>query len=591
MAQDPKELARTLYKSANLLKDRGEWEPALAEYNRAIEAQPDYAHALCNRGVVLAALGRSAEALQSYDRAIALDGADAIAHFNRGVLLQQQRQWQAAIDSYDKAIAQDAGFFHSHFNRANVHKELARWDDAIAGYERAIAIAPGRPEPWFNKGVVQQQQEQREAALDSFDKALALNPGLVQAFFNRGNIHKDLKRYGEALASYDQAIALRADYAEAWSNRGALLQEQGEWEAALASYDRAVAIKPDYAEAWSNRGMVLHELRRLKEAMASYEQAIQLKSNFADAWYGKSVSLLLQGDYARGWPLYEWRWQHAKRLHGGAPRVFQKPLWLGREDLKGKRILIYWEQGLGDTLQFCRYSRLLADLGAEVILEVQAPLVKLLGSLSGVSRVIAAGSALPPFDYQCPLLSLPLAFGTILQTVPASGPYLHAEPARIAHWRERLGERRAARIGFVCSGSAMYGNDNNRSIALAEWIARVPRNLQYVCLQKEYRDSDRATLAENPWIADFSDQQQDFSDAAALIESMDLVISVDTSMTHLAGALGKPTWLLLSFNSDARWMMDRHDSPWYPTLRVYRQPAPKDWRAVLERVAADLRAM
>ena len=307
--------------------------------------------------------------------------------------------------------------------------------------------------------------------------------------------------------------------------------------------------------------------------------------------YGKSISLLLQGDYAAGWPLYEWRWKHAVRLYGGAPRVFQKPLWLGRESLKGKRILIYWEQGLGDTLQYCRYLPLLADLGALVIFEVQAPLMTLLRSLSGTCRLVAAGSPLPEFDYHCPLLSLPLAFGTTLQTVPAGVPYLRAEPERVAHFRGRLGEHRAPRIGFVFSGSAMYANDSNRSIALADWISRVPRDRQYVSLQKEYRDADRETLKENPWVADFAAEQRDFGDAAALIESMDLVISVDTSITHLAGALARPTWLLLSFNSDARWMMDREDSPWYPTLRIYRQHKPKDWGAVLDRVGADLRAM
>jgi tetratricopeptide (TPR) repeat protein len=590
MEQDRKELARTFYKSANLLKDRGDWQAALADYDRAIDAHPDYAHALCNRGVVLAALGRTDQALQSYDRALALDDKDAIAHFNRGVLLQQLRAWERALASYDKAITQDAGFFHSHFNRANVLKELARWDAAIESYGRAIALSPGRAEPWFNLGVIQQQQGKTEAALESYDRALAINPDLIQARFNRANVLKDLKRYQAAVQSYDLVIAARADHAEAWSNRGTALQELGEWEAALGSYDQAIAIRADYPEAWSNRGMVLHELRRLQEALASYGRALELRPGFADAQYGKSISLLLQGDYAAGWPLYEWRWPHAARLHGGAPRVFQTPLWLGREDLKGKRILIYWEQGLGDTLQYCRYIPLLAQKGAEVIFEVQAPLMSLLRSLPGVGRLIAAGSALPKFDYHCPLLSLPLAFGTTLQSVPASVPYLRAEPERAAHWRERLGERRAARIGFVCSGAAIYANDTNRSIALADWISRIPRDRQYVCLQKEYRDADRATLAENSWIADFAAEQRDFSDAAALVESMDLVISVDTSMTHLAGALARPTWLLLSFNSDARWMMDRDDSPWYPTLRIYRQKKPRDWVAVLERVAADLRA-
>jgi tetratricopeptide (TPR) repeat protein len=585
------ELARTLYMSANLLKDRGDWEGALAGYNRAIEAHPGYAHALCNRGVVLAALGRSAEALQSYDQALKLDATDAIAHFNRGVLLQQLARWEEALASYDRAIAQDGGFFHAQFNRGNVLRELQRWDAALASYERASAIAPARPEPWFNRGVIQQRQGQGEAALASYDQAIALNPGLFQACFNRGNVLKDLKRYEAALASYDQAIAVKPDYAEAWSHRGAALQAMNDWEGALASYDRALAIRSDFAEAHSNRGMALHELRRLDEALASYDRAIALKKDFADAWYGKSLALLLRGDYTEGWRHYEWRWKHAARLFGGEPRVFDKPLWLGREDLKGRRILLHAEQGLGDTLQFCRFATLVATLGAEVFLEVQAPLVELLKSLAGVARIIAAGDPLPDVDYQCPLMSLPLALGITLPGIPATVPYLRADPARVALWQARLGPSKRGRIGLVWSGNALQGNDRNRSIRLAEFIPHLPREFAYVCLQKEIRAVDRVALAANPWIASHEAELADFSDTAALAATTDLVISVCTSTAHLAGALGLRTWTLLTYNADWRWLLDRSDTPWYPTMTLYRRTRTGDWSSVFQRVAAELRAM
>jgi tetratricopeptide (TPR) repeat protein len=621
-ADPPPDDAVAHYKRGNAHKDAGEPQAALKSYNRALELNPGYAHALCNRGVVLASLRRLDEALASYDRALALDPRDSITHHNRGVLLHEQKDWNGALQSYDLAIQFDPGRFHAHFNRGLVQRELQQWDAALASFDRAIAINPEIPAPYFNRGVLQQQRRQFAAALQSYDKAAALHPGLYQAFFksgsvyqelkdldkalasydlaiairkeypeawlNRGVVLHDLRRFDEALASYDQAIALKPSYAEAWFNRGTLQKEADQWDAAIASFDRAIEIRSEYAEAWCGRGAALAQAHQMDEALSSYDRAIALRPDFAEAQYNRSLALLQAGNYAAGWPAYEWRWKNAARLFMGAPRAFREPLWLGGDDLAGKRILIFCEQGLGDTLQYCRYVNLVADLGAEVIFEVQAPLVSLLARLPGVSRVLTAGSALPPFDCQCPLLSLPLAFKTTLQNVPATTPYIYADPDRVALWQSRLGARTRPRIGLVCTGSKGYGNDKNRSIALAEWAARLPRDFDYVCLQKEYRDADLAALQANPWIANYAAEQKDFSDAAALVEAMDLVISVDTAVAHLAGAMGKPTWRLLPVTSDWRWMLDREDSPWYPSLRLYRQQEVGDWSGVFARFTADL---
>ncbi|MFI5003245.1 MAG: glycosyltransferase family 9 protein, partial [Reyranellales bacterium] len=285
----------------------------------------------------------------------------------------------------------------------------------------------------------------------------------------------------------------------------------------------------------------------------------------------------------------EWRWKNADKLFMGAPRNFRQPLWLGQESLAGRRILIWSEQGLGDTLQFCRYLKLVAERGAEVIFEVQAPLLGLLATLDGVSRLVASGSALPEFDTHCPLMSLPLAFGTTLETVPASPAYIRSDADLVAFWRGRLGARTRPRIGLVWSGNKNYAADQMRSVRLADWALQLPREFQYFCLQKDIRDADRQALSAHPWIAGLEEKFAGFTCTAALITQLDLVISVDTSITHLSAALGQRTWLLEGFTPDWRWLLGREDSPWYPTVRLYRQPQEGDWHSVFTRIAADLR--
>ncbi len=622
-AEPPLKEAIAHYQRGNAHKDAGEFEAALQSYDRALALDPAYAHALCNRGVVLAALGRREEALGSYDQAIGLDPADAITHNNRAVLLQELRRWEEALASYTQATDCSPGMFNAWFNRGAVLKELGQHAAAEQSYDRAIAINPAFAPAHFNRGVLLQQRAQLTAALQAYEQAIALDPALYQAFFKRGSVFQELKDYTKALQSYDRAIALRQAYPEAWLNRGVVLQELKEPHDALASYEQAVALSPGYAEAWLNRGMLQKELGQLDAAIESFDQAIRVRPDFAEAWFGRGSTLvqarqvdaalqsydraiaqkpelaeahynralaqLLAGDYAAGWQGYEWRWKNAAKLFMGTPRTFGEPLWLGRESLAGKRILVYAEQGLGDTLQFCRYIRLLADRGAEVIFEVQAPLVGLLGRLPGVSRIMAAGAALPPFDYQCPLMSLPLCFGTTLQSIPATVPYLVNEARKISEWQARLGEKGRPRIGLVWSGNALQGNDRNRSIPIAEVVAALPHEFDYVCLQKEIRAADRSALAQCPWIRTYEAQLGDFSDTAALAATTDLIISVCTSALHLAGALGLRTWAMLSFDADWRWLLTRTDTPWYPTMTLYRQARMGDWRGAFERVTTDLR--
>jgi hypothetical protein len=427
-----------------------------------------------------------------------------------------------------------------------------------------------------------------ERALPLYDEAIGLDPARAEPYYKRANALRDIGHLDAALASYDQAIERKPDYAFAYCNRGVVLHTLGSLDAALSSLDAALGLEANDAFAHYNRALVLQDGHRWEEAVASYDRAIAINPQFADAQYNRSMAALFQGDFARGWPGFEWRWKNAQRLAIGAVRNFQQPLWLGREPIAGKRLLLHKEGGLGDTLQFCRYAKLAAARGASVILEVQAPLLGLLASLEGVSQLIAAGSALPSFDYHCPLMSLPLAFNTTLDTIPAPRKYLSSSAANVATWRERLGEPTRPKVGLVWSGNPNNPIDSRRSLRLADWLPHLPAEFQYFCLQRELREDDAAVL-DSSAILSYDDGLLDFPNTAALCECLDVVISVDTSPAHLSGALGQRTWVLLPFTPDWRWLRDREDCPWYPTMKLYRQIAAGDWNEVFSRVAADLR--
>ena len=428
-----------------------------------------------------------------------------------------------------------------------------------------------------------------DRAISLYEEAIALGPGHAEAYYKYGNALRNAGRMEAAVASYSKAIEISPAYAHAYCNRGVAEQRLGQTAAALSSYDRAIALDPRDAVAHYNRALLMQELSRWAEARASYDRAIQLDPQFADAQYNRAVALLFQGDFANGWRAYEWRWKNAQRLCIGLERNFTQPLWLGRESIAGKRLLLYGEAGLGDTIQFCRYAKLCASLGAIVILEVAQPLQGLLQNLPGVSQLIVTGSILPAFDYHCPLMSLPLAFGTTLDTIPSSPRYLNSDPSRVERWRKMLGVRTRPRIGLAWSGNPNNPLDARRSIPLAELAAHLAPEFHYYRLQRDVREADRDALAAHPFLISFEDELLDFDNTAALCECMDLVISVDTSVGHLSAALGRQTWLLLALNPDWRWLQDRTDSPWYPSARLHRQKRAGDWDNVFGRLAADLR--
>jgi len=577
LAADP-ESAECCFNLGVVQTELGRLDDALASYDRAVGLQPDHADAHYNRGNVLGDLGRPDEALAAYDRAIRNRPDHPLAHYNRGLVLAHLGRPDEALASFDRAAEMWPDLAEVHNNRGNVLAKLDRFDEALAGYDRALKLDPDNAELYSNRATVLERLGHPEEALAGFDLAIGLDPGDAEIHNNRSTTLTSLRRFDEALAGCDRAIALRPDYAAAHSSRGIVLNRLNRLEEAQASHDRAVALDPGNVEFHSNRGNNLTALRRLDDALGAYRRAIELDPDYGPAHWNLSLLRLLTDDFERGWEGYEWRRKQDREAS------FARPPWTGKEPLAGRRILLRSEQGFGDTIQFCRYAKDVAALGAQVILEAPEPLRALLDSLEGISEIADKGKGPPEHDCQCPLLSLPRAFGTRLDTIPAGIPYLFSDPARVAAWRDMLGPKDRLRVGLAWSGNASQVNDHNRSIALRDLLPLLVGEVDWLSLHKEVRDGDRDLLASRTDLRHFGDKQEDFSDAAAIIELCDLVVSVDTSLAHLAGAMGKPVWILLPFVPDWRWMLDRDDSPWYPTARLFRQPGTGDWASVIDAV-------
>jgi tetratricopeptide (TPR) repeat protein len=577
--------ASQLFHDGLALQQQGRLVQAAALYAEMLRehpAQPDALHML---GVIALQEARAAQAVDLIRDSLLSNPGNASAHMNLGLSLKALGQVDEALAAYAQAIALRSDYAQAHNSTAVALQDSGRWEDALASFDKAIACKPDYAQAHYNRGVLLHQQKRSDLALASFQRAIDMQPAYPQALNNRGVVSQEMQRLDAALADFKAAVALAPDYAQAWFNQGHILAQLGQFAASLASYDKAIACEPRYAQAFNNRGLVLQALGQTELAIASYQQAIQIAPDYADAYWNKAIDLLLTGDFEQGWPLYEWRWQ--RDTFTSRKRNFAQPLWLGQEPLHGKSLLLHAEQGLGDSIQFCRYAQLVKARGARVLLEVPRVLVRLFGSLEGVDVLVPQGDPLPDFDYHCPLLSLPLAFHTRVDTIPSPSAYLQSDTPKRESWLHRLGERTQTRIGLVWSGNALDREDRHRSIPLAALLACLPNGPRYVCLQKELRASDRSAL-EQSGILFFGDVLHDFSDTAALCDCMDLVISVDTSVAHLAAALGKPTWIALPFAPDWRWMLHRQDSPWYPSARLYRQDRERGWGPVLARLGDDL---
>jgi tetratricopeptide (TPR) repeat protein len=576
------------------LHRRGDLARARFIYEGILAREPRHFDALHLLGLIEFQSQHPRAAVRLIEAALQIEPGSAIAHGNLGSALQELGEFERALASFGRAIALDPGYADAYYNRANLLGILKSWPAALANYDQAIALRPSFAEAHCNRGDVLQHLNRLEDALASFDRAVAIRDAFAQAHRNRALVLHRLRRFEAALAAADRAIALQPTLAEAWHDRGVTLHELGRFDEALRSCSRAIALRPGFAETYSNRGVVQHELRQFAAARASFDRAIALDASLAQAHLNKSLTCLLTGDFAQGWAEHEWRVKEDRR--------FAAPQWRGEEALAGATVLLHAERGLGDTLQFCRYARLLADQGLRVVLEVQAPLRRLLSTLEGVAQVLTRGEALPAFDRHCPLLSLPRAFKTTLATIPASVPYIKCDPGLRSEWGRRLGNTAKLRVGLVWSGGfraaepEQWSVNARRNIPVAMLGALNVPGIEFFSLQKgPGATAELATVRaagwEGPQIADYDALLTDFADTAALVAHLDLVISVDTSTAHLAGAMGKPVWLLNRFDTCWRWLLDRSDSPWYPTLRLFRQETPGDWRGVVARLREELREL
>lgn len=449
---------------------------------------------------------------------------------------------------------------------------------------QSLAENPRQPEAYYNLGFALQQLGFLDLAVQAYGQTIALAPREVDALMARAHVFARQQRFEEAVKDFSTVVKIAPLNPDAWNNYGNVLlafMRTPETFEAINAYDKALALRPNFAQALFNKGKALAALERHIEASEAYEAALALNPDYEEAKWHFSWARLLLGDFAQGWKLFESRWTVAEL--GNVRRYGQLPQWLGAESLTGKSLLLYNEQGLGDTLQFCRYVPALQTMGAKVSLAVQAPLVGLLANQWPGVAVTESFSDLMVFDLATPLMSLPLALGTTLETIPTDVPYI-----RLPNFvQPRRYER--PRVGIVWSGSTLHKNDKNRSMPLEILAPLFELPVDWVCLQPEIREADLACLAAHPEVSFERPALNAFVQTAEVIAGLDLVVSVDTSVAHLAGALGKPVWILLPTGCDYRWLLEREDSPWYPTARLFRQKERGNWLDVVSRVAEALR--
>ncbi|MGD9538731.1 MAG: tetratricopeptide repeat protein [Alphaproteobacteria bacterium] len=574
-----------------VLNRLGQRDEALAAFEKAAALGPDFVEALNALAHARLAQRRAAEAEALYRRVCALRPTDAEAHNNLGVALAHQGKTAEAETCFRRSLDQRPDFPDALSNLGLVLKKSGRGEAAIPLYRRALAANPDFADAMNNLGVALTEKGEKgetAEAIALLRRAGELRPNDAEPFNNLGNALVEAGRFPEAIEALKRAVALRPHYPEAYSNLGIALREAGALEDSIASLNKSLEQRPGYAEALLNLGHSWRAAGDADKAIACNEAAIAARPDLAEAHWNLALARLLKGDFAAGFRGYEWRF---KRPKGDRPRPCDRPRWT-RGAPPGSTVLVYAEQGLGDTIQLARYVPRLKALGFNVVLEVQPALKRMFGGIDGIETV-GRGEALPPFDSHIPLLSLPAALDASLDRIPAARGYLRADPARTAAWRERLGAGTGGlRVGLVWRGNPKHGNDRLRSLdpALLEPLFHVP-DVRLFSLQKEPRDGDLETLRRFGPLDDLAPDLSDFSETGAALGALDLAISVDTSVAHLAGALGRPVWILVPFAPDWRWLLEREDSPWYRSARLFRQARPRDWAEVMARVARALEAL
>jgi tetratricopeptide (TPR) repeat protein len=564
---------------------KGEPEKAQTHYEQALRLNPDFSEAHNNLGNVFRYHKKLDEAAEHYGRALTLQPNYADAHNNLGLILQKQGKLDAAKLQLERALAADPRLAEAHNNLGTNLREQGNLDEARHSYARALVLKPDYAAAHTNLGIVLQQLGRLEEAVVAHERAIALTPGFAEAHNNLGVTLRELGRLDESVLACEKALALQPDFPEAHNNLGVARRDQGRPEEAEACYDQALTLWPDFAEALCNKGIALRNRGLLKESRECHERAMILRPDSTEPLWNRCLLDLLEGNYTDGWRDYEVR----HRRKESKLRKFSAPIWRG-EPLDGARILLHAEQGLGDSLQFFRYVPMVQAAGGMVLLDVPLGLRRLAAELPGLTSLTTTGEPLGPFEWQCPLMSLPLAFGTQVDSIPARVPYLMVLEEAVRAAEKLAWPDRGLRVGLVWSGNPKYSDDLIRSIP-RHLIASL-LDVHGVCFFSLQLGA-AASQVDVPQAAliDLQPAITDMADTAALLRHLDLVITVDTAVAHLSGALGRPTWVLLPFVPDWRWLMGRSDSPWYPTARLFRQPRVGDWNSVVQQVRRELAAL
>lgn len=490
----------------------------------------------------------------------------------------------------------DLNKINASLKKAITLHESGKIEEALEIYVKFNKQFPNQVDILSLLGTAQYQLGDYKQGMQTLHEALKINPFNPNVYNNLGNALRELNLFEDALQCYDIAITQKADYAHAHNNRGLTLKDLGRFDEALKSYLKAIDLNKNYAEPHNNTGNIYADQKRVDLALEQYNKAIEIDPKYPNAHWNKALLLLMMGQYEEGWRLYEWRWEAQGTKY---KRNLSGKVWLGDANIAGKTIFIYAEQGLGDTIQFVRYIKLLKAHGASIVLEVQQQLVSILKNYEGV-KVIGTGDLIPNYDYYCPLLSLPLAIKTSFDSIPNNIPYIQADPNKIQNWETKLGSKTKKRIGLVWSGGfrpdqpEVWAINKRRNISLASFEPLRDIDADFFSLQKgKEAQEELAKLISDGWsgpkIIDYTNDLHDFSDTAALIENLDLVISVDTSTAHMAGALGKEVWILSRYDNCWRWLIDRKDSPWYPTATIFKQPEPGEWKDVVQELKSQLK--
>lgn len=568
----------------------GELTRAGEIYATVLEAEPDQADALHLSGVIAYQSGRQETAIDLITRAITNDPEQPLFYVNLGNALMEQGHLEESIQAYRKALRLRPESAEACYNMGNALRVQGNLDEAMGWYGKALERAPLLSEAYHNLAAIWIEKGQYGEAVRCCHKLLEIRPEDADAYAHLGIAYKEEGRWEDAAICYHKAICLKPEAPEPYYNLGNLLHQEGRLDEAIGLYQKAIRLKPDYADAFDNLGKTWRDLGRLDEAMSCYQRSLQLNPDNPETRFDRATLHLLQGHFVEGWAGYESRFQRSnwKSVY---PLQFSVPRW-GGEPFAGKRLFVHSEQGLGDSLQFVRYLPMVKERGGEVVLETVRPLMRLFRNVRGIDRLIEGPSdpcQAADCDLYVPLLSLPGIFKTRLETIPSETPYLFAEAEKVHHWEKTLSDKTGFRVGLVWAGKP---SDQRRSCALKELapLFEVP-SVTLIGLQKGGPAREVFDLPREMAFDNIGEMFEAFSDTAAAMELLDLIISIDTSVAHLAGAMGKPVWVLLLKSPDWRWLINRDDSPWYPTMRLFRQVRPGSWEEPIRRMASELWAL